>query len=395
MTFSPSRLLAFSGLIVLMVGLLFQPMSAQPAAAAVSDDTVRSLLRLTARAMERQARPYITGRIPRKSEPWVNDTTEALRLKPAHTRSLARFGRSLRRDGAWNSDVKVRLREVSRQQDGDKLVIEAKKHVRMPYTAKGWRKPVVEKQVLDVTLTYRRVDDRWLAVSAKTSLHPTAPVEPLEDPSFRFPVPKRAAATAADRRSPASSPDAVDTASIADGGVATQGMSKANRLKVRDYARKWAEGHNPAYGGEWAEDCTNFVSQAVRAGGWSYVGDGGWAQRDEPNMWGFYDAPWYEFKFTTYTWGGAQNFYQFGRFESRRLTWTSHVSYLVGGDILQARWRDDTAMSHSMVVTKYKNATKKHAKKVFLSYHTINILNKPFSKIQKANPGATGFPLHV
>ncbi|MDP4014823.1 MAG: amidase domain-containing protein [Candidatus Nanopelagicales bacterium] len=392
MSFSPSRLLAFSGLSVLMVGLLFQPMSAQPAAAAVNDSTVESLLRLTARAMERQARPLITGRVPRRNEPWVNDTTEALRLKPAHSRSLARFGRSLKRADSGYSDVKVRLRKVSSRRDGENLVIETKKYLRFYYTVPPGAKPDVMHQVQDVTLTYRRVSGTWIAVSAKTLLHPTAPRQPLEDPSFRFPVPKRAAATAIDRTSPASSPDATGPASEAHGEVATQGMSKANRLKVRDYARTWAKGHNPAYGDQWKEDCTNFVSQAVRAGGWSYVGDGSWSQRTESNKWGFYDMdPPYKLTYTTRTWGGATNFYQFGRFESRRLTWTSHVSYLVAGDILQADFHPEVevGVDHSMVVTK---ATKKNT---YLSYHTPNTLNEKFKDISKRNPEARWFPLHV
>ncbi|ANO02083.1 MULTISPECIES: amidase domain-containing protein [Mycobacteroides] len=49
-------------------------------------------------------------------------------------------------------------------------------------------------------------------------------------------------------------------------------LSEARRRAI-EYADKWADGNNPDYK-VYPEDCTNFVSQALRAGGFKDEGDG-------------------------------------------------------------------------------------------------------------------------
>ena len=45
-----------------------------------------------------------------------------------------------------------------------------------------------------------------------------------------------------------------------------------DREAAAAYARKWATGTNPNYP-RFDNDCTNFVSQVMLAGGWPMLGD--------------------------------------------------------------------------------------------------------------------------
>ena len=126
------------------------------------------------------------------------------------------------------------------------------------------------------------------------------------------------------------------------------------------YARQYAYNYNPAYR-SWGSDCTNFASQAVKAGGWVYD-------------YGYYlDAHnwWYNFFNQTRSWVNAHYFWWFNEYSNR--------SYLVNstcnldlGDIVSADWNRDYYVDHQMVVTK------KIGCNIWLSYHSNDNLNKPF-----------------
>jgi hypothetical protein len=109
------------------------------------------------------------------------------------------------------------------------------------------------------------------------------------------------------------------------------------------YMRQWLWGYNPDYrkfagvGG----DCTNFVSQVLRAGGWADVS-------------GFYtsdSAWWYNWTNQSYTWAGAQNLYNYIN-QSGRATFAASTRDMLAGDIVQFRLGDylPDAIHHSAVV---------------------------------------------
>lgn len=60
--------------------------------------------------------------------------------------------------------------------------------------------------------------------------------------------------------------------------VTQQSQSEANRANAIAYAYEWSESgnakRNPAYPDFGADDCTNFVSQAMEVGGFRKVGSG-------------------------------------------------------------------------------------------------------------------------
>ncbi|GLY04083.1 MULTISPECIES: amidase domain-containing protein [Actinoplanes] len=135
------------------------------------------------------------------------------------------------------------------------------------------------------------------------------------------------------------------------------------------YARKYAKNRNKDYrdftkkGG----DCTNFVSQALRAGGWK--NDTGWYRSDK--NW------WYNWANQTYTWTSAE---RWSRFAPRRTKALTNVWQLSLADVLQVDFNRDGRIDHTTIVTK---VTKKE---IYLSYHTNNTLDKPLSSFLKAYP---------
>jgi len=148
--------------------------------------------------------------------------------------------------------------------------------------------------------------------------------------------------------------------------------------KAASYARTWATSRNPAYE-EFDNDCTNFASQSMEAGGWP-MRTGGVAdlcdKRKDNDVW------WYlkhgcdpgilrSYVNASFTWGGAENFFQF-MLASGRGTSAAKVSDLSEGDVLQIDFNASGHRGHTMIVTKKTNAN------LYLSYHTSDHLDEPF-----------------
>ena len=88
-----------------------------------------------------------------------------------------------------------------------------------------------------------------------------------------------------------------------------------NYTAMVNYARSWAQGRNPAYP-SYSDDCTNFISQSMKAGGWATVGSYPLSSRSSNSNWwnGSYSST------SSYTWGGAENWYWFARNSGRART---------------------------------------------------------------------------
>lgn len=83
------------------------------------------------------------------------------------------------------------------------------------------------------------------------------------------------------------------------------------RAAAIEYANRWALSRNPDYEDLGDADCTNFVSQCLRAGGFKDEGDGGVPQmhRDDNGRW-YYDDDTAKVD-KSYTWGGAPNLHEY------------------------------------------------------------------------------------
>lgn len=164
------------------------------------------------------------------------------------------------------------------------------------------------------------------------------------------------------------------------GGSAVQMYSGS---AAATYAKAWALSTNPSYP-RYPNDCTNFVSQAVLAGGWTMAG-GSCSDRTSDSAWWYGSSTcWYPSVRSSYTWAGAQNFYNFTA-SSGRGAHAANILDLNIGDVLQMAF-SGTHIGHSMVVTDKKDNN------IFLSYHTSDHLDEPFygtGGIYERNPSAT------
>ncbi|MEU4190299.1 amidase domain-containing protein [Kribbella sp. NPDC026611] len=154
-----------------------------------------------------------------------------------------------------------------------------------------------------------------------------------------------------------------------DGAAAARLMSGYCYSCMVSYANTYWDIYNTSYRA-FSNDCTNFISQALKYGGWAY--DYGW-YRSGSNW-------WYNRLNQTYTWSGAENW---SHFAPKRTSWLSSVWYLLRADVLLADWDHNGAINHAMIVTQ------KTSSMVYLSYHTNDSHNTPLSIIISHNPGTT------
>lgn len=143
-----------------------------------------------------------------------------------------------------------------------------------------------------------------------------------------------------------------------------------------DYLRRYVYNYNTAYrrfdnqvpGG----DCTNFVSQALRAGGW----------QDAP---GFYQDPhywWYNFLNQTWSWVNVGYLMQFMQ-TSGRVQFLAYLNDLWIGDVLQIDFGANGTMDHSMMVD---DKISSDLTGIFMTYHTTDTYHKALADIVASLP---------
>lgn len=151
------------------------------------------------------------------------------------------------------------------------------------------------------------------------------------------------------------------------------GLARTQKKRASAYAKKYALKSNRSYH-EYDQDCTNFVSQAMLAGGWKEKSHFYPDYRND-NAWWYGGIPR-----NSWTWSGAENFYRMARGSSGGLKRTKrlpNVYQLVEGDILQYKPRGARNMRHTMLVTgKTKSGVPR------LSYHSPKRKNVPFTAVK-------------
>ncbi|MFF4578533.1 amidase domain-containing protein [Streptomyces sp. NPDC001389] len=147
-----------------------------------------------------------------------------------------------------------------------------------------------------------------------------------------------------------------------------------NYAAMAQYAEKYWSNYNPAYrkfsgnGG----DCTNFISQALKAGGWKPV----------PGTSSDYRNWWYDGAKQADSWVGANEWAWF-TLSNQRAANLANVYQLDVGDILQADFNRDGSKDHSMMVT-YRSK----AGMPYLTYHSTNTYRKSLASILASYPNA-------
>ncbi|MCX4695140.1 amidase domain-containing protein [Streptomyces sp. NBC_01408] len=143
------------------------------------------------------------------------------------------------------------------------------------------------------------------------------------------------------------------------------------------YAEKHWKNYNPAYrkfngaGG----DCTNFISQALKAGGWKNV----------PGSSSDYRNWWYDGTRQSDSWVGTNEWAWF-TLSNQRAANLANVYQADIGDIVQLDFNKDGSKDHSMMVT-YRSS----AGMPYLTYHSTNTYRKSLASIIASYPDATYF----
>ncbi|MGW1613797.1 amidase domain-containing protein [Streptomyces sp. NPDC002285] len=141
------------------------------------------------------------------------------------------------------------------------------------------------------------------------------------------------------------------------------------------YAKQYWSNYNPAYpnfNGQGAGgDCTNFVSQSLKAGGWKHVP--GYVY-DYTKWFGNADIQSHSFiGVNEWSWF-AQN--------SKRTTSLANVYQMDVGDVLQLDFDKDGSKDHTMIVTSRSRGVP------YLTYHSTNTYSRSVASIIASYPNA-------
>ncbi|MCS1351711.1 amidase domain-containing protein [Mechercharimyces sp. CAU 1602] len=139
------------------------------------------------------------------------------------------------------------------------------------------------------------------------------------------------------------------------------GSARYNRWAAKQYAEKWWNGYNPRYQ-KFEVDCTNFVSQCMRAGGirldergsrsqgWWYRGQG-----TSSDQWSFSWAVAHSLRYYLLS-GGVM--------KAKRVETAMQLQI---GDIICYDWEGDGKWNHNTIVTTHDGAGMP-----LVNAHTIN-----------------------
>lgn len=143
---------------------------------------------------------------------------------------------------------------------------------------------------------------------------------------------------------------------------------------AQSYAQQYALNGNPAYRtfSDVGGDCTNFVSQVMRAGGWV----------DRPGWYLDWNNWWYNDLNQTRSWTYTHAFQQFFN-TSGRGQFLSYLTDLSIGDVIQIDFGADGSIDHGMIVDDKVSST---LSGMFMSYHTTNTYHRPLSDILAIYP---------
>ncbi|MEU6666850.1 amidase domain-containing protein [Streptomyces sp. NPDC046727] len=152
------------------------------------------------------------------------------------------------------------------------------------------------------------------------------------------------------------------------------GRTKYNYPAMANYAEKYWKKYNASYrnfnrhrGGG---DCTNFLSQSLKAGGWKAVTK----SRQSYGTW------WYGSSDQSETWVGVNEWSWFAQ-TARRTTPLKYAYQMDKGDVLQMDFDQDGSKDHSMMTT-YRDS----AGVPYLTYHALDTYRRSLPSIIASNP---------
>ncbi|WP_226657601.1 amidase domain-containing protein [Leifsonia sp. LS1] len=167
-------------------------------------------------------------------------------------------------------------------------------------------------------------------------------------------------------------------AQVAKQGPAAVALTSVSKTAIVSYANAYWNNYNTAYVAQ-SNDCTNFVSQALLAGGWGQTATG---DKNDVNRW-FYNGLNNVYEWSK-TWINAQWQNAYGT-NHGLLTQETNAHFLAG-DIAYFIWNESTSdgtMDHAGIVTQIVGT------EPYFTYHTSNQHNASWTQV-KARAVASG-----
>ncbi|MDA5281213.1 amidase domain-containing protein [Streptomyces sp. Isolate_45] len=286
--------------------------------------------------------------------------------------------------------------------DGNRAVVDLVEDTKLYFPDVVPGEPEYEEYSLPHTLTYTRdaATGTWLLSKDSPVLDPNGPAPttqltqpapvPFKEPPFKPnpgeqgpnpPEVQPAEGVKAGRSGTVkgadsgSAPKALQPSAAA--GAAPMAAASYSYSSMVNYANRYWKNWNGNYR-SYSSDCTNFISQAMRAGGWGTT-SGSASSRSDNRKWFYGSFSWT----TSYTWAGAENWYWFASRHSGRTYMLSNVWYMQNADVLQADWNRDNTIDHTMIVTAVGGNGER-----YLTYHSGSTHNRKLSSLVASYPSA-------
>ncbi|MFD0394131.1 amidase domain-containing protein [Streptomyces nogalater] len=363
-------------------------MNALPNANASVSDTDTSALTEIAEDYFQQRANMLTSNAP--TDRFAATPVKTTRTMAAETQDdlaalIAKGDRYQEVDGGYTkAQVDVSLTEST--VSGQKATLRLTEHTRLylPFTQEEIDDgaPEYEEESLPHTVTFTKAEDgSWLLASDEADVEAGGPTPTTQVSAVDVEPETTDGGGKADEdegsKEGSSSTTPTGGTETGSGLVKPAATASYNYSKMEHYANQYWDDHNPAFRTYSGNDCTNFLSQIMRAGGWHNAGVS-IAQRSSNKVW-FYGSSAIT---TSYTWGGAENWYWFAVKHSKRTKVLRSVWDMLTTDVLQADWNRNGVIDHSMFVTK------KYRGVPYLTYHTTDTHNKSLKKILSDAPRA-------
>ncbi|MFJ7155378.1 amidase domain-containing protein [Streptomyces sp. NPDC101118] len=359
--------------------------------AALSDADTSALGQMADTLLQRRADAVTTTPQPRMAAEPVPMTDAAADDLAGDLAVLQHNAQALQKINGGYSRAEVTVTDSETSLSGDTATVKVNERTRLYFPNPDPGAPAYEEYALPHTMTFTRsTDGGWDLAEDQANTDSSAPApstqisEPIEDPGpINEPGPHDPAPgeeTAPESQDEGQKEQPSSTVMPASDVMALEVKpmvtASYNYNNMVNYARRFALTPNPGYR-KYDNDCTNFISQAMRSGGWATT-SGSMSSRGDNRKWFYGNYTWT----TSYTWAGAENWYWFATRHSGRTKPLDNVWKMLPSDVLQADWGPypNDNINHTMIVTA------KSSSEIYLSYHTSNTYNKKLSTLIAEKP---------
>lgn len=189
------------------------------------------------------------------------------------------------------------------------------------------------------------------------------PPDPYSDPSSAELFPEETVYPTASRPATSDCPSCP---------VGPESFSYYDGVAAAQYAYAHGTARNYVYR-QFGNDCTNFASQCLLAGGWQMTGGLNWKNW---NKW------WYSiYGLQTRTWTQAKASFFFMD-NSGRASYNYYFTTTLPGNIIYCDWERDGIIDHAVVVDEVRGPFGfRSVFDIFVSYHTNDTRHRPFNEL--------------